>query len=276
MPSTISAADNVAPFLGGHLQQISSLPPRDALDYWDAEKDHMRQVVFANFDLEKMKSDPLAACVVQAFERVWASIPKGRLSGFEDHSKIIGVVYRMASQMHAVRDILAFSGVRDQGLGGMTTPIVFRPRKSDDLPKPGTGDSTPLLQMAVGMANLRLKGGDVDKDAYAKQLRLTAVMRVGLDDRSQHFKTAEGFYAGTPIDYPASKSGVVADVTLAGRDSRIHKSAAGVQAFRLEALGWEDMGYSMPLAIIHDILKQYGDRAIEIADVRESTPLKKA
>ncbi len=276
MASTISAVDNLAPFLGGHLQSISSLPPRDALEYWDAEKDQLRQVVFANFDLEKMKSDPLAACVVQAFERVWASIPQGRLSGFEDHEKIIGVVYRIASQMHAVRDILAFSGVRNQGLGNMMTPIVFRPRKSGDLPKPGTIDNGPIMRMAVGLASIRLKGGDVDKDAYAKQLRLTAVMRVGLDDRSQHFKTTEGFYAGTPTDYTTSKSGVVADVTLGDRTARVHKGAAGIQAFRLEALGWEEMGYSMPLAIIHDMLRQYGDRAIEIADPRESIPLKKA
>lgn len=276
MPSTIEALDNVAPFLGGQLQSLAALPPRDALDYWDDTKAHLRNVVLANFDLEKMKSDPLAACVVQAFERVWASIPPGRLSGFQDHSNITGVVYRLASQMHAVRDILTFSGVRDQGLGGITTPIVFRPRKSDDLPKPGTVDNGPVMRMAMGMANLRLKGGDVDKEAYAKRLRLTAVMRVGLDDRSVHFKTTEGFYAGTPTDYAAAQSPVIADVTFGGRTARVHKGAAGIQAFRLEALGWEDMGYSMPLAIIHDMLKQYGDRAIEIADPRESTPLKKA
>ncbi len=278
MPSTINAVDNLTPFFAGHLQTMSPMAPRDALDHWDANKDHMRSVALANLDVDKMQGDHLAACVRQAFDRVWATIPPGRLSGFEDQAKILGLVYRVASQMHAVRELLNLSGAKERGLRDMTTPIVFRNRKPDDLPKPGAAvtDSGRIMGMAMGTGNIRLRGGDIDKEALAKKLRLSPVMRVALDDRSAHFKTAEGFYAGTTVDYAAAKTPATTEVTLGGRTARINKSAAGVDALRVEAFGWGDMEYSVPLAIIHDILRQYGDRAVEIVDAREGLPLKKS
>jgi hypothetical protein len=275
MANLLSAIERWEPMIGGTLEAVSPMGPRDAGEYMDANAEHLARVFAANFEAKGMTSDALSPVLQMCFKVLWQQLPQ-RVSTFEEQAKVLRILYTVASHARFTRHVLGLAKVTDTSCMGMKQ-ISFRDRNIHDV---GMKDRHgPVLHTAtnVAMSYLGVPYPQMDMEKYMRELRKLS-MRVAVDDATKA-KDVAGFVGWQTIDYTSTQKRIVETEDFAGRQATISKAGMGVCEMQIAAMGWdEEMGRSMPIAIIDETLTMYNDRAtnlLETQKLAEFVPRKK-